>query len=129
MPWNPNFIRNLCSDDFCGSMNSTHRTHRQNAEHRIGQNTQAKRTLNIIRYFKILTVWTAFLKRVWKFVHYCTPLVWWSLHKYKYLWGMEGKGRNSSLKKKKNYKYCSNWILFITFHKFNFYAQFKTTKI
>ena len=28
---------------------------------------------------------------------HCAPLVWWSLYKYKCLWSVEGKGRNSNL--------------------------------
>ena len=31
-----------------------------------------------------------------KFIHHRTPLVRWSLHKYKYLWGVGGKGQGSS---------------------------------
>ena len=35
-----------------------------------------------------------YLKTQW---HHYTPLVQWSLHKYKCLWGVGGKGRGSSI--------------------------------
>ena len=34
-----------------------------------------------------------------------TPLVRWSLHKYKYLWGVGGKDRDSSLQERTSYTY------------------------
>ena len=38
-------------------------------------------------------------------MHHCTPLVWWSLHKYKCLWGVRGKDRDSSLQEKTSHTY------------------------
>ena len=34
-----------------------------------------------------------------------TPLVRWSLHKYKYLWDVEGKGQGSNLQKRVSLTY------------------------
>ena len=34
-----------------------------------------------------------------------TPLVWWLLYKYEYLWGVWGKGRSSSLQEGASYTY------------------------
>ena len=34
-----------------------------------------------------------------------TPLVWWSLHKYKCLWGVEGKGWSSNLQERVSHTY------------------------
>ena len=39
------------------------------------------------------------------FVYHRTPLVRWSLQKYKCLWGVGGKGRGSSLQKRASHIY------------------------
>ena len=40
-----------------------------------------------------------------KFIHHRTPLVRWSLHKYKYLWDVESKGQGSNLQKRVSLTY------------------------
>ena len=40
-----------------------------------------------------------------KFIHHRTPLVRWSLHKYKYLWGVGGKGQGSSFQEGVSHTY------------------------
>ena len=41
-----------------------------------------------------------------KKIHYhCALLVWWSLHKYKYLWGVGGNDRDSSLQRRDSHTY------------------------
>ena len=50
--------------------------------------------------------------------YHCTPLVRWSLHKYKCLWGVRGKGQGSSLQERDSHTYTlrlgqnSNSILY-----------------